>query len=51
MIWLDELIDILILLEKYQQNQIVDQFITKEDHFTVFDDLLYLQKFATQSKY
>nr|CAR82067.1 TPA: calcium release channel IV1b [Paramecium tetraurelia] len=51
MIWLDELIEILILLEQFQQSRMADQFIITEDNQTIFDDLQYLQKFAKDKKY
>ncbi|CAD8120276.1 unnamed protein product [Paramecium sonneborni] len=51
MIWLDELIEILILLEQFQQSRMADQFIVTDDNQTLFDDLQYLQKFARDKKY
>ncbi|CAD8205015.1 unnamed protein product [Paramecium pentaurelia] len=51
MIWLDELIEILILLEQFQQSRMADQFIITDDNQTMFDDLQYLQKFAKDKKY
>ncbi|CAD8112241.1 unnamed protein product [Paramecium sonneborni] len=51
MIWLDELIEILILLEQFQQSRMADQFIMTDDNQTIFDDLQYLQKFAKNKKY
>ncbi|CAD8123813.1 unnamed protein product [Paramecium sonneborni] len=51
MIWLVELIEILIYLEQFQQSRMVDQFIISEDNYVIFDDLLYLQKFAKYQKY